>query len=485
MRSPRPEDSDRPSAEPGPNRSPDVDGLLPSLRGIVGEAHVLTDPDAMAGFLTDWTGRYRGDAEAVVRPRTTDEVSRVVAECARSDIRICVQGGNTGLVGGSVPPARAEAADPRIVLSTVRMTDVDEVDTIGRCVGAQAGATVESMDRHAGAIGLSLGIDLASRESATAGGVVSTNAGGTRMIRRGNARSQILGIEAVLADGSVLRRWTSLVKDNVGYDLPSLLAGSEGTLAVITRVLFRLVVPPSAATVAVASVERVENAIDLIGAAPSAGLTIEAAELMTEAGVALVADHGHRRPTATPGPFYVLLEVSGTGDIESAAAELLGSAPGIVDAVLEPAPARALWAGREGHTEAIARSSSTPVVKLDISVPIRALPEAFAELSRVGSECDFPCRPILFGHVGDGNIHVNLLDVPTEHSSTVTDHVFGIVAANGGSISAEHGIGRAKVAWMHLGRDPADLATMRAIKSALDPRGLLNPGVIFGWRSLR
>lgn len=452
--------------------------VIAACRAIVGDAHVLTDPDATAGFLTDWTGRYRGAAEAVVRPRTTDEVSRVLTECDRSGIRVCAQGGNTGLVGGSVPPAAA-VGERWIVLSTVRMTDIDEVDTVGRCVGAQAGATVESIDLRAAAHGLSFGIDLASRQSATAGGVVSTNAGGTRMIRRGNARSQIAGIEAVLADGRVLRRWTSLVKDNVGYDLPALLAGSEGTLAVITRVLFRLVAPPSAATVVVASIERVENAIELIGAASAAGLTVEAAELMTEAGVALVADYGHRRPTATPGPFYVLLEVSGTGDIETATAALLGDATGIIDAVLAPAPARALWSGREGHTEAIARSSATPVVKLDISVPIRALPEAFAELSRVGVENEFFCRPILFGHVGDGNIHVNLLDVPPAQAGAVTDHLFGIVAANGGSISAEHGIGRAKSAWTHLGRDATDLATMRAIKDALDPRGTLNPGVIF------
>ena len=310
-----------------------------------------------------------------------------------------MQGGNTGLVGGSVPPPRDDTGRPVIVLSTARMTDIDEVDAVGRCVGAQAGATVDAIDGKAAETGLAFPVDLASRESATAGGVVSTNAGGIRMIRRGNTRSQVLGIEAVLADGRVLRRWTSLVKDNVGYDLPALLAGSEGTLAVITRVLFKLVVPPSTATVAVAAVEHVEDAIGLIAAASSRGLTVEAAELMTEAGIELVHDHGHRRPTATPGPFYVLLEVSGVGDIETTMAELLGDTGGLVDAVLEPAPARALWGARESHTETIARSSTTPVVKLDISVPIRALPETFAELAEVGAASDFPCRPILFGHV--------------------------------------------------------------------------------------
>ncbi|MEO9329880.1 FAD-binding oxidoreductase [Gordonia aurantiaca] len=459
--------------------SPD-DTLLTTLRTVVGDANVLAEPDAMAGYLVDWTGRHRGAADAVVRPRTTDEVSQVVRACADSRARICVQGGNTGLVGGSVPPSEKDPGRPTILVSTARMTDIDEVDTVGRCVGAQAGATVDAIDARAGRVGLAFPIDLASRESATAGGVVSTNAGGTRMIRRGNTRSQILGLEAVLADGRILRRWTSLVKDNVGYDLPGLLAGSEGTLAVVTRVLFRLVVPPSSAMVAVAAIEHVETAVALIGAASARGLTVEAAELMTEAGIALVHEHGQRRPTAEPGPFYVLLEVSGPGDVEAATAELLSDAEGLIDAALEPAPARALWGARESHTESIARSSATPVVKLDISVPIRALPEAFAELAAVGEVSDFPCRPILFGHVGDGNIHVNLLDVPVERADDVTARVFGIVTANGGSISAEHGIGRAKTAWTHLGRSDVDLDTMRAIKAALDPQGLLNPGVLFG-----
>lgn len=465
---------------PGPDAMRAADTLQASLREVVGDANVLTDPDAMAGFLVDWTGAYRGEADAVVRPRTTDEVSAVVRICSGAGARICVQGGNTGLVGGSVPPARRDPERPTILLSTSRMTDIDEVDVIGRCVGAQAGATVAAIDARAAQAGLEFPIDLASRESATAGGVVSTNAGGTRMIRRGNTRSQVLGIEAVLADGRVLRRWTSLIKDNVGYDLPGLLAGSEGTLAVVTRVLFRLVVPPASAVVAVAAVDHVQTAIDLIGAASSQGLTVEAAELMTEAGIALVHEHGQRRPTASRAPFYVLLEVSGPGDIEAATAELLSGTDGLADAVLEPAPARALWGARESHTESIARSSATPVVKLDISVPIRALPEAFAELAGVGDSGDFDCRPVLFGHVGDGNIHVNLLDVPVERAGDVTDTVFGIVSAHGGSISAEHGIGRAKARWTHLGRSDVDLDAMRAIKSALDPQWLLNPGVIFG-----
>ncbi len=429
----------------------------------------------MAGYLTDWTGRWTGSAVAVVRPLTADEVAAVVGLCADEGIAICPQGGNTGLVGGSIPPA--DASTPAIVLSTARMTDIDEIDTVGRSVGVQAGVTLAALDARASSAGLRFGVDLASRESATLGGMVATNAGGTRMIRHGNTRSQLLGIEAVRADGQILRRWRSLVKDNVGYDVPGLLAGSEGTLAVITRVLVRLVPTTGATVVFVAAIDDVSVALALIDAVSDAGLTTEAAEIMTQAGVDLVHDHGVRRPVSSPAQFYVLLEVSGPHDAEDVVLQVLDGQPGVVDAVVEPGPARDLWLVRESHTESIARSTTTPVVKLDVSVPLRALPAAFAELAAIADDDD--CRPILFGHVGDGNIHVNLLDVAEESVESLTDRVFRVVSAHGGSISAEHGIGRAKVAWTGLGRSAVDLDTMKAIKTALDPAGLLNPGVLF------
>ena len=429
----------------------------------------------MAGYLTDWTGRWTGFAVAVVRPLTTDEVAAVVGLCADEGIAICPQGGNTGLVGGSIPPVAAST--PAIVLSTARMTDIDEIDTVGRSIGVQAGVTLAALDARASSAGLRFGVDLASRESATLGGMVATNAGGTRMIRHGNTRSQLLGIEAVRADGQILRRWRSLVKDNVGYDIPGLLAGSEGTLAVITRVLVRLVPTTGATVVFVAAIDDVSVALALIDAVSDAGLTTEAAEIMTQAGVDLVHDHGVRRPVSSPAQFYVLLEVSGPHDAEDVVLQVLDGQSGVVDAVVEPGPARDLWLVRESHTESIARSTTTPVVKLDVSVPLRALPAAFAELAAIADDDD--CRPILFGHVGDGNIHVNLLDVAEESVESLTDRVFRVVSAHGGSISAEHGIGRAKVAWTGLGRSAVDLDTMKAIKTALDPAGLLNPGVLF------
>ncbi|WP_333716583.1 FAD-binding oxidoreductase, partial [Gordonia sp. (in: high G+C Gram-positive bacteria)] len=324
------------------------------------------------------------------------------------------------------------------------------------------------------------GIDLAARESATAGGVVATNAGGIRMIRHGNARSQVLGIEAVLADGRILRRWSPLIKDNVGYDLPGLLAGSEGTLAVITEVLFALVTPPAATTVAVLAIDRVAATTELIAAASRRGLIVEAAEIMTAAGIDLVHEYGARRPVAEPAPFTFLIEVSGSGTVDEELFAAIEGIDGVRGAVAEPGPATALWAARETHTESIARSTTTPVVKLDVSVPIRALPEAFDRFTVVPADLGVQGRPILFGHVGDGNIHVNYLDVPCADEHRVTEAVFAVVADLGGSISAEHGIGRAKAAWIGLGRTDVDIVAMRTVKTALDPQNLLNPGVLFG-----
>lgn len=450
-------------------------GVPTALAAIVGAPHVITDPDTMAGFCTDWTGRYAGDAVAVVRPRTTAEVVEVVKLCAAAGIGICPQGGNTGLVGGSVP---MPGDGPTVLLSTSRMTDVLDVDPVDGCMGVQAGVTVAEIARRADEAGLAFGIDLASRASATAGGIVATNAGGIQVIRYGDTRRQVLGIEAVLADGSVVRRWKRLAKDNVGYDLPGLLAGSEGTLAIITEVLFTLVRPAASRFVAVAAVDGVAVALKLIDALRISGLVLEAAELMTSTGVALVHDAGHRRPTSAEAPCYLLVEVSGPGELDTAIDGAWRTVGGVVEIVGEPAPARALWGLREAHTEAIARSSSTIPIKLDVSVPHSALASALDRIVIVGAEREYPCRTVIFGHVGDGNLHVNLLDVPLAEQDSLTDRVLDIVVDAGGSVSAEHGVGRAKKRWMWT-RGEGDRAVMRAIKTALDPTGRLNPGVLW------
>ncbi|MGX1776798.1 FAD-binding oxidoreductase [Nocardia brasiliensis] len=453
----------------------DNGSFLDSLRSIVGPAHVLTDPSKMSGYTTDWTGRWVGSAVAVVRPGSTAEVSAVVSTCFESFVSVTAQGGNTGLVGGGVPHQGS------ILLSTRRLDGIESVDPIGRVIAAGAGVTVARADRAAAEHGLRFGVDLASKQSATLGGIVATNAGGSRMIRYGNTRSQLLGVEAVLADGSVLSRWTPLVKDNVGYDLPGLLAGSEGTLGVITRVLMKLVTPSPDSSVLVAGVETVDAALRLYELIAAGGSTVEAAELMTAAGIDVVCRHSDgRRPFDTHSPFYVLFEVSAHRGAEDVLLEIVSAAEGLVtNAAIERRPARKLWRLREAHTECIGRESRTPVVKLDTSVPFGSMSSFIRTVDSVLTQRFPDVRPIMFGHFADGNIHVNLLDAAPAAVESITEAVFAIVVGHGGSISAESGIGRAKSQWLHLGRTPVDVHMMKRIKLVLDPRRILNPGVLF------
>ncbi|MFE9575148.1 FAD-binding oxidoreductase [Nocardia sp. NPDC006044] len=448
--------------------------FLDTLRDIVGSAHVLTDLTAMRAYTTDWTGRWEGSALAVVRPNSTAQVSAVVSACFRSLIPLTPQGGNTGLVGGGIPTAGS------ILLSTQRLDYIESLDPIDRTIAAGAGATVAQADRAAAAHGLRFGIDLASKESATLGGIVATNAGGARMIRYGNTRSQLLGIEAVMADGSVLARWAPLTKDNIGYDLPGLLAGSEGTLAVITKVLMKLSTPPVDTQVLLAGISTVDDALRLYDRIQRCGLSVEAAELMTEEGIDVVCTHTDvKRPFDDGSAFYALFEVSAHRATEAALLEMLSACEDLVEnATFEQQPARKLWRLRHSHTESIGRESSTPVVKLDIAVPLASMSTFVAQLESILTE-HFPAtRPILFGHFVDGNIHVNLLDVEPSAADGVTDSVFNLVTEHNGSISAEHGIGRAKTQWVELGRSPVDVHMMNRIKFALDPRCILNPGVL-------
>ncbi|WP_298445277.1 FAD-binding oxidoreductase [Gordonia sp. (in: high G+C Gram-positive bacteria)] len=448
--------------------------LLDELRAIVGAPHVLTDPATTAGHATDWTGRWCGATPAVARPGSTAEVAAVLAACHGAGMPVVPQGGNTGLVGGSVP------MDGEILLSTRRLDVVGDVDRIERTLAAGAGVTVAQAQRAAREAGLDLGIDLASRESATLGGIVSTNAGGPRMIKHGSTRSRLLGVEAVLADGRVLTRWSGLTRDNIGYDLPGLLAGAEGTLAVLTRVLLRLVTPTTETQTVLAGVDSVAGCLALVDAARRSGLCIEAAELMTAEGIGLVRTHrGLRAPLAAPSPFHLLLELSGPADLPEAVTSLLAGSSGVLDdAVVEAGPARRLWEYRESHPEVLNTASSTPPVKLDVALPSRALPDFLAVLP-ADLSARFPAvRAVCFGHIADGNVHVNLLDVPAPCREAVTERVLTLVAAHGGSISAEHGIGRAKGPWIGLGRDLPDRQVMHAVRNALDPARLLNPNVL-------
>lgn len=448
--------------------------LIDRLAVIVGREHVLTDPAITQGYVTDWTGRWHGRTTAVVRPGSTEEVAEIVRTCAAGGVGIVPQGGNTGLVGASVPH------DGEVVLSLRRLDQVESVDQVERTLGAGAGVTLAVAQNAAASEGLMLGIDLAARDSATLGGAVATNAGGLRVIKHGSTRNQLLGAEVVLGDGSVLRRWSGLAKDNAGYDIPRLLVGSEGTLGIVTKVLLRLSEPPRDVWVAIVGVASIDDAHSVVAGVRRAGITLEAAEFFHATGLELVRDHARLRALfATSYPVYLLVEVSGTTDAALAAAFTeLGSTVG--DATIEAGPAKRLWAYREHFTEAVRTASRTaggPAIKLDVSLPLRR--QAGFDVALRALVSRWPGALVVsFGHLAEGNAHVNLIGIPAAAADEAMDGALRLVVETGGSISAEHGIGRLKRQWLPLQRSEADIAAMRAIKNALDPHGILSPGTL-------
>ena len=392
--------------------------------------------------------------------------------CRSSGIHVCIQGGNTGLVGGSVP------VDGAVVLSTRRLSEIGEIDRSASQVTVGAGATLSAVQAVVRKAGFDVGVDFAARESCTIGGMTSTNAGGERVLRYGTMRAQIAGIEAVMADGSVVSRLAGLPKDNTGYDVVSLLAGAEGTLGVLTKLRLRLVPLLPGRAVALVAVAGTREAVDLVVAA-CALPSLEAAELFYADGLDLVCAHlGLPAPFAERHPAYVLLECA---DREDPDEELLGALESAGDVVLDATVAadargrHALWAYRESHTESI-NAAGVPV-KLDVAVPIAELPELVDGLPAVIESAAPGARPVIFGHVNEGNLHVNILNA-LDHAHGVEDAVLKLVSSLGGSISAEHGVGRAKCEWLGLSRSPHEIDVMRSIKNALDPSGLLNPGVL-------
>ena len=442
------------------------------LRAIVGAPHVLVDPDLRSAYETDWTRRFTGAARCVVRPADTAEVAAVVRGCADAGVAITVQGGNTGLVGGGVP------AGGEVLLSLTRLTGLEPVDTLEAQVTAGAGVTLERLQRHARTHGLDVGVDLAARSAATVGGLVATNAGGIRVVRYGSMREQLTGVEAVLADGTVISRLAGLAKDNTGYDLIQLLAGSEGTLAVITKARLRLVPLLLARTVALVAVADIAGALALLAQARAGLAALSAAELFLAEGLELVRGYGRLpAPFAEPHPAYVVLECAARTDQTDELLEVLGGCDAVLDATVasDATGVARLWAYRETHAEAI--SAAGVPVKLDVCVPLRALPALVAELPETVAAAAPGARTIVFGHLGEGNLHVNVL-AAGGHGEQITEAVLRLVAARRGTISSEHGVGRAKARWLSLSRSAAEIAAMRRIKAALDPAGTLNPGVL-------
>jgi FAD/FMN-containing dehydrogenase len=450
-------------------------GLAAELAGITGRAHVLTDADQQAGYLTDWTRRYQGTASCVVLPGSADEVAGVIRCCTARGVPVVPQGGNTGLVGGSVPPAGARR--PPVVLSTRRLTRLHPVDVLAGQVTAGAGVTIARLRAAAAASGLEYGVDLAARDSATVGGTIATDAGGIHTIRYGPTRAQLLGVAAVLADGSVLNDLSGLAAASTGYDLAQLLAGSEGTLAVLTAARLRLWPAEPVAAVLLAGAAGIGPAAGLLAEIRAHVPALRAAEYFEAAGLDLV-----RRSAGLPAPLrhehagYLLAEIGGNAlDSQRLAAAALPPDT----AVAQDARGRAaLWAYRERLTEAIATVGIPH--KIDVAVPAGALGAFRADLDeavRAAAAGQDP-QVIVFGHLGVGNLHVNVLG-PDPADDAVDVAVARLAVRHGGSGAAEHGIGRAKSGWLSWSRPAAQIAVMRAIKTALDPAGLLNPGVIF------
>ena len=449
-----------------------LDDVIVTLRDIVGGRHVLTDPDTVAGQVVDWTGRFRGSTPGVVRPANVDEVSAVVRACNDAGVAVVPQGGNTGLVGGSVP------LHGEIVVDLRRLDEMTAVDTRAGQLSAQAGVTLARLQGHANAAGWLYGIDLSARETATVGGMIATNAGGMHVLRYGSTRRQVAGIEAVLADGRVLRRLEGLDKDNTGYDLPGLLCGSEGTLALVTAARLRLVPRPAYSVVTLLAFDDLDAALDAVGTLRQGLDDLHAVELFFQDGLDLVCDTWRlAQPFDAPHVAYVLVEAAGGSDPTESLAACVASLAGVSDNVVatDPAAARSLWRYREAHTDVI-NLVGTPL-KLDVTVPLDALASFVATVRRrVGAGAP-SAKVWLFGHAADGNLHVNVTGVDP-NDDRVTDAVLSCVAELDGSISAEHGIGYAKRRWLHLVRSPAEIDTMRAIKRALDPKGTLNPHVL-------
>lgn len=412
---------------------------MSELAELVGADHVLTDDSVRQGYETDWTGRFTGACEAVVRPANAEEVAAVLQWAGANGRKVHVQGGNTGLVGGSVPTGQG----PAIILSTLRLRDPLEVT--GRSLLAGAGVTLGDVQRLAAQHNLVYGVDLAARDSATIGGTVATNAGGIRVCKYGMTRRQVEGIQAVLPDGTVVERMSGLAKDNTGFDLAQLLTGSEGTLAVITAVRLRLSDPAAESVVAVLGVPTLAVALEHAWAQ---GEGLQTAEVVDARGWQEAGG-----PDVGGTPWVLLLE----SDIETA--ELPDEA---LVAVEKPDQER-LWWFRESQSEVAQRIGVKQ--KVDVALPMERLDEFTDAVYAAHSAT-------IFGHVADGSLHVELLE-------SGEDEVLDLVVALGGAVSAEHGVGRVKTEAVVKDRGEAAISAMRSLKDAWDPHGVLNPGVVF------
>ncbi|HEY8606773.1 MAG TPA: FAD-binding oxidoreductase [Noviherbaspirillum sp.] len=466
-----------------------MSAFLDACRAVVGAANVLTGPD-MAGYLTDWRRRFTGAAQAVVRPGSTREVAAVVRLCQEHRVPVVPQGGNTGLVLGSVPDESGTA----IVLSLARMNRILAVDTINNTMTVEAGCILEQVQNAAADAGRLFPLSLAAEGSCTIGGNLATNAGGTAVLRYGNTRELCLGLEVVTPHGEIWDGLRGLRKDNTGYDLRNLYIGAEGTLGIITTCVLKLFPQPQARLTALAAMGSPDDALALLSAAQEkCGATLTAFELMSDFCLQLVTKHypQMRLPFPTPYPQYVLLELSDSESeahanamLEALIADALEREL-IQDAVVASsiAQSKALWNLRE-HIP-LAQADEGKNIKHDVSVPISRIGD-FIRSTDVLVRQAFPgARLVTFGHLGDGNLHYNVSppeggspDAFIARQEEINRVVHDSVHQYSGSISAEHGLGALKRDEIRRYKSDVELGLMRALKQALDPLGLMNPGKV-------
>jgi FAD/FMN-containing dehydrogenase len=450
------------------------------LGEIVGARHVLTAPEDTKPYFTDWRRQYAGAGECVVRPASTTEVAEVVALCVREQVAIVPQGGNTGLVGGSVPTGRRR----EIVLSLGRMNRILALDALNDTITVQAGCVLAAVQRAAEEAGRLFPLSLAAEGSCQIGGNLSTNAGGINVLRYGTARELVLGLEVVLPDGRVWNGLRALRKDNTGYDLKQLFLGAEGTLGIITGAVLRLFPRPTAFATAWIALDSPRAAVELLGLLRGlVGERLSAFELISSSCLeAVLAHRGERAPLPAAHPWHALAEFGDSGEpaalrarVEEALALCAGRGA-LLDAVVAQSAeqSRALWRLRETIPEAQFTN-----VKHDISVPVSRIPEFIARAGEA-LEARFGAQPVYcFGHVGDGNLHYNVgSPALMAQRAEVSRIVYDTLDRFGGSISAEHGLGQLKRDEIRRHKDPLELELMQALKRALDPHGLMNPGKV-------
>ena len=455
--------------------------FIARLAQIVGGSHVLTEASDTAPYCKDWRKQYAGPAECVVLPGSTAEVAAVVRACADAGVAIVPQGGNTGLCGGSVPTgARRE-----IVLATGRMNRIRELDALNDTITVEAGCVLERIQRAALEAGRFFPLSLGAEGSCQIGGNLSTNAGGVNVLRYGNARAQVLGLEAVLPDGRVWDGLRALRKDNTGYDLKQLFLGAEGTLGVITAAVLRLYPRLAARATAWIGLASPRRAVELLGLLRGQlGDRVSAFELASrhclEAGLAYSGEIAD--PLPAPHPWYVLAECSDSGPqaeldgrVERALA-LCQERGALEDAALahSEAQAAALWRIRE-----VIPLAQFTNVKHDVSVPASRIPDFIERAGAALAAAFARAEPFAFGHIGDGNVHYNVgPEALVAERAQVNRIVYDVVDALGGSISAEHGLGQLKREEILRHKNPLEIELMRALKRALDPAGLMNPGKV-------